>query len=156
VSTVKRVLAETCTEPGNLEIEITESVMMESLDLNLNALKELRAMGVRVALDDFGTGYSSLNYLKSLPINTLKIDKTFVDGLCKNSYEEIITEQIITLAHKMDLEVVAEGVELEEQWKSLEGKNCNKIQGYYFAKPLPVDKIGSLFEKDTIKASSKK
>jgi EAL domain-containing protein (putative c-di-GMP-specific phosphodiesterase class I) len=75
----------------------------------------------------------------------LKIDKTFVDGLCKDSYEEIITEQIIKLAHKMHLEVVAEGVELEEQLKSLEGKNCNKIQGYYFAKPLPPEEINSLF-----------
>lgn len=142
VNVVKKILQETNTKPESLEIEITESVMMESLDLNLNALNELRSMGLRVALDDFGTGYSSLNYLKSLPINTLKIDKTFVDGLCKNSYEEIITEQIIKLAHKMNLEVVAEGVELEEQLKSLEGKNCNKIQGYYFAKPLPPEEIG--------------
>lgn len=146
VNMVKKVLKETGTKPESLEIEITESVMMESLDLNLNALNELRSMGFRVALDDFGTGYSSLNYLKSLPINTLKIDKTFVDGLCKNSYEEIITEQIIKLAHKMDLEVVAEGVELEEQLKSLEGKHCNKIQGYYFAKPLPPEEIGSFIQ----------
>lgn len=146
VSAVKKILQDTNTRPESLEIEITESVMMESLDLNLNALNELRNMGLRVALDDFGTGYSSLNYLKSLPINTLKIDKTFVDGLCKNSYEEIITEQIIKLAHKMNLEVVAEGVELEEQLKSLEGKNCNKIQGYYFAKPLPPEEIGSFIK----------
>jgi diguanylate cyclase (GGDEF)-like protein len=146
VNMVKKVLKETGTKPQSLEIEITESVMMESLDLNLNALNELRSMGFRVALDDFGTGYSSLNYLKNLPINTLKIDKTFIDGLCKNSYEEIITEQIIKLAHKMDLEVVAEGVELEEQLKSLEGKHCNKIQGYYFAKPLPPEEIGSFIQ----------
>ena len=150
VNMVKNVLNETGTKPQNLEIEITESVMMESLELNLSALNELRSMGIRVALDDFGTGYSSLNYLKSLPINTLKIDKTFVDGLCKNSYEEIITEQIIKLAHKMDLEVVAEGVELEEQLRSLEGKHCNKIQGYYFAKPLPSDDIGYLFQNDKL------
>lgn len=150
VNVVKKILQETNTKPESLEIEITESVMMESLDLNLNALNELRSMGLRVALDDFGTGYSSLNYLKSLPINTLKIDKTFVDGLCKNSYEEIITEQIIKLAHKMDLEVVAEGVELEEQLKSLEGKNCNKIQGYYFAKPLPPEEIGSFIKNSEL------
>lgn len=146
VNMVKKVLKETGTKPQSLEIEITESVMMESLDLNLNALNELRSMGFRVALDDFGTGYSSLNYLKNLPINTLKIDKTFIDGLCKNSYEEIITEQIIKLAHKMNLEVVAEGVELEEQLKSLEGKHCNKIQGYYFGKPLPPEEIGSFIQ----------
>lgn len=154
VNLVKSILKETDTEPQLLEIEITESVMMESLELNLNALNELKGMGVRVALDDFGTGYSSLNYLKSLPINTLKIDKTFIDGLCKSSYEEIITEQIIKLAHKMDLEVVAEGVELEEQLKSLEGKNCNKIQGYYFARPLPPQEIIDHF-KDSMSENSK-
>lgn len=155
VAAVKKVLKETNTDPQALEIEITESVMMESLELNLSALNELRGIGVRVALDDFGTGYSSLNYLKSLPINTLKIDKTFIDGLCKNSYEEIITEQIINLAHKMDLEVVAEGVELEEQLKSLEVKSCNKIQGYYFGRPLPPEEMATVFENSSFQKGIK-
>lgn len=151
VTVVKKVLEETGIEPQSLEIEITESVMMESLRLSLSSLNELRNIGVRVALDDFGTGYSSLNYLKSLPINTLKIDKTFIDGLCKESYEEIITEQIISLAHKIGLEVVAEGVELEEQLKSLEIKSCNKIQGYYFGKPLPPEEIEILVKNSPFK-----
>lgn len=143
---VNRVLRDTAIEPKFLEIEITETVMMESLEWNLTIINELKNMGIRVALDDFGRGYSSLNYLKSLPINTLKIDKTFIDGLCNNSYEDIITEEIIKLAHRMKLEVVAEGVEVEEQLISLQGKNCNKIQGYYFGKPMPAEKIADFFE----------
>lgn len=147
LSTVRKVLEETDLKPEYLEVEITESVMMESLELNLGVITELKNMGVRVALDDFGSGYSSLNYLKSIPINTLKIDKTFIDGICKHSYEDIITGEIIKLAHKMKLEVVAEGVEMEEQIKYLEGENCNKIQGYYFGKPMPPEDINMFLEK---------
>ncbi|APM41197.1 histidine kinase [Clostridium kluyveri] len=146
---VKKILRETQLESQHLEIEITESVMMESLEGNLKVINELKSMGIRVALDDFGSGYSSLNYLKSIPINTLKIDKTFIDGICKDSYKDIITEEIIKLAHRMELEVVAEGVEGEEQIQSLRGKNCNKIQGYYFGKPMPSEHIETLFKKQS-------
>ncbi|WP_406542683.1 putative bifunctional diguanylate cyclase/phosphodiesterase [Clostridium ljungdahlii] len=147
VYTVKKVLEETELKPEYLEIEITESVMMESLESNLKVINELKNMGVKVALDDFGSGYSSLNYLKSIPINTLKIDKTFIDGICSDYYEDIITEEIIKLAHRMKLEVVAEGVEEENQIKSLKGKNCNKIQGYYFGKPMPSEDIKDFLKK---------
>lgn len=146
---VKKILGETELESRYLEIEITESVMMESLEGNLKVINELKSMGIRVALDDFGSGYSSLNYLKSIPINTLKIDKTFIDGICKDSYKDIITEEIIKLAHRMELEVVAEGVEGEEQIQSLQGKNCNKIQGYYFGKPMPSEHVETLFKKQS-------
>ncbi|BAH05777.1 EAL domain-containing protein [Clostridium kluyveri] len=149
LSIVKKILKETQLESQHLEIEITESVMMESLEGNLKVINELKGMGIRVALDDFGSGYSSLNYLKSIPINTLKIDKTFIDGICKDSYKDIITEEIIKLAHRMELEVVAEGVEGEEQIQSLRGKNCNKIQGYYFGKPMPSEHIETLFKKQS-------
>ena len=147
VYTVKKVLEETELKPEYLEIEITESVMMESLESNLKVINELKNMGVKVALDDFGSGYSSLNYLKSIPINTLKIDKTFIDGICSDYYEDIITEEIIKLAHRMKLEVVAEGVEVEDQIKSLKGKKCNKIQGYYFGKPMPSEDIKDFLKK---------
>ncbi|MFL0196691.1 EAL domain-containing protein [Clostridium sp. WILCCON 0269] len=147
---IKKVLKETELKSQFLEIEITESVMMESLEGNLKVINELKNMGIRVALDDFGSGYSSLNYLKSIPINTLKIDKTFIDGICKDSYKDIITDQIIKLAHRMELEVVAEGVEGEEQIQSLEGKNCNKIQGYYFGKPMPSNHVENFFKKQFI------
>ncbi|WP_243124306.1 EAL domain-containing protein [Clostridium sp. AWRP] len=145
--TVKKVLEETELKPEYLEIEITESVMMESLESNLKVINELKNIGVKVALDDFGSGYSSLNYLKSIPINTLKIDKTFIDGICSDYYEDIITEEIIKLAHRMKLEVVAEGVEEEDQIESLKGKNCNKIQGYYFGKPMPSEDIKDFLKK---------
>lgn len=144
---VKKVLEKTGLKSEYLEIEITESVMMESLESNLKVINELKNMGVKVALDDFGSGYSSLNYLKNIPINTLKIDKTFIDGICNNYYEDIIIEEIIKLAHKMKLEVVAEGVEEEDQIESLKGKNCNKIQGYYFGKPMPSEFIKNFLKK---------
>ncbi|WP_411681692.1 EAL domain-containing protein [Clostridium thailandense] len=138
---VKLILEQTGTKPEYLELEITESVMMETIESNLRILNELRNMGLRIALDDFGTGYSSLNYLKSLPINTLKLDKSFIDGLCSNSYEELITCEIIKLAHKMELDVTAEGVEFKNQLQSLVDKECNRIQGYYFSKPFPPEEI---------------
>lgn len=144
---VKKVLDETGLKPEYLEIEITESVVMESLEGNLKVINELKSIGVKVALDDFGSGYSSLNYLKNIPINTLKIDKTFIDGICSDYYEGIITEEIIKLAHRMKLEVVAEGVEAEDQLESLKDKNCNKIQGYYFGKPMPSEDIEDFLKK---------
>lgn len=148
IDIVKSIFKETGADPKLIEIEITESVVMESLEKNLKIINELKKMGIRVALDDFGSGYSSLNYLKSIPINTIKIDKTFIDGICKNSYENIITEQIIDLAHKMQLDVIAEGVEIEEQFRSLKVKNCNKIQGYYFGKPMTAKDAGIVLKNE--------
>ncbi|WP_209703150.1 EAL domain-containing protein [Clostridium algifaecis] len=148
IDMVKSIFKETGADPKLIEIEITESVVMESLEKNLKIIDELKKMGIRVALDDFGSGYSSLNYLKSIPINTIKIDKTFIDGICKNSYENIITEQIIDLAHKMKLDVIAEGVEIEEQFRSLKIKNCNKIQGYYFGKPMTAKDAGIVLKNE--------
>jgi diguanylate cyclase (GGDEF)-like protein len=136
VDTVKKVLKETGVRVESFEIEITESTLIKSLDLNIEKLEELKSIGVKIALDDFGTGYSSLNYLKMLPVNRIKIDKSFIDDICTGANEEIIIEGLIFLGHKMNLDIVAEGVELEEQVKILKNKNCDKIQGYYFSKPL--------------------
>lgn len=153
---VKKILSETGIKSHFLEFEITESVMMQTLESNLKVLNELKAMNIRIALDDFGTGYSSLNYLKCLPIDTLKLDKSFIDGLCKSSYEELITHEMIKLAHKMNLDVTAEGVELEEQLVSLKKKECNRIQGYYFSRPFPSDKIETILKKGTFDTNSAK
>lgn len=136
VSTVKSVLKETGIRTESFEIEITESTLIKSLNLNIKKLEELRTIGVKVALDDFGTGYSSLNYLKMLPVNRIKIDKSFIDDICTGANEEIIIEALVFLGHKMNLDIVAEGVELEEQVEILKSKKCDKIQGYYFSKPL--------------------
>lgn len=144
IDMVEKTLEETGVDPDSIEIEITESVAMESLEENIRVINRLKSMNIRIALDDFGSGYSSLNYLKSIPINTIKIDKTFIDGICEDSYESIITEQIINLAHRMKLDVIAEGVEFEDQFILLKLKKCNKIQGYYFGKPMPAKDIESI------------
>ncbi|MBV4432571.1 EAL domain-containing protein [Clostridium tyrobutyricum] len=146
VDMIKRVIKKTGVDTNLIELEITESVVMESLERSCGVIDELKRMGIRIALDDFGSGYSSLNYLKSLPINTIKIDKTFIDGICKYSYENIIVDSIINLAHIMKLDVVAEGVESEEQFISLREKRCNKIQGYYFGKPMPCKEAEKMLE----------
>lgn len=138
---VKDVLTEVELNPEFLELEITESILMDSLEKNIKVLSGLRNIGVKIALDDFGTGYSSLNYLRMIPIDTLKIDKSFIDGICLNHKEEAITGSIIQMAHKMELEVVAEGVESEEQLNILKEKNCDKIQGYLLSKPLSEEKV---------------
>lgn len=136
VNTVKSILKETGIRAESFEIEITESTLIKSLNLNIKKLEELKSIGVKIALDDFGTGYSSLNYLKMLPVNRIKIDKSFIDDICRGANEEIIIEALVFLGHKMNLDIVAEGVELEEQVEILKNKKCDKIQGYYFSKPL--------------------
>jgi diguanylate cyclase (GGDEF)-like protein/PAS domain S-box-containing protein len=138
LETVKGVFENTGINPNIVELEITETVLMESLETNIKILKELMNMGVRVALDDFGTGYSSLNYLMKIPISTLKIDKSFIDNITSNIQNKSIIENIIQMAHSMELKVVAEGVETDNQLSILKEKKCDYIQGYYYSKPLSV------------------
>ncbi|MFE5318979.1 putative bifunctional diguanylate cyclase/phosphodiesterase [Paenibacillus sp. NPDC056579] len=130
------ILLETQMAPEYLELEITESVMMESFQTAISNLETLRDYGVKIALDDFGTGYSSLNYLSRLPIGTLKIDKSFVQDITNESVGESLVESIIELVHRMGIKVVAEGVETEEQYECLRSWGCEYIQGYYISKPL--------------------
>ncbi|MDP4146505.1 MAG: EAL domain-containing protein [Bacillota bacterium] len=143
---VKKILEQTSLPPECLELEITENAVMKSLDSTVNILHELHEMGVKTALDDFGTGYSSLSYLKTLPIDTLKIDKSFIDDIGNKPFEESITEGIILLAHKMKLDIIAEGVELKEQLDILKNKKCDKIQGYYFSKPRNPKEIEKILK----------
>lgn len=124
-----------------IEFEITESVIMKSVSRNIEKLSQLRELGVTIALDDFGTGYSSLNYLRRLPIDVVKVDKSFVDGIGVDEKSERIAESIIKLSHSLDLMVVAEGVETREQLGYLNRMNCDIIQGYYFSKPEKFNKI---------------
>ena len=119
-----------------LEIEITESVLMNSFEHNLKLINQMKELGCSIALDDFGTGYSSFNYLTQIPIDTLKIDKSFIDGICSNEKDRCIADSIIDLAHKMDISVVAEGVEDNEQLQILQNQFCDTLQGYLFSKPL--------------------
>lgn len=124
-----------------IELEITETSLMESFELNKEKLYELKKLGISLHLDDFGTGYSSLNYLNSLPIDRVKIDKSFVDVIVESEKDSKIVETIINLSHNLGLEVVAEGVEDKEQYKILENYRCNLIQGYFISKPLNYDQI---------------
>lgn len=148
VQTVARILEETNLEPEWLEIEITESMVMENFERAIEVLTELKSMGVCISLDDFGTGYSSLNYLRKLPINAIKIDKSFIDGLHVGSKENLIAASLINLAHGIGIKVIAEGVESAEQARILKGYNCDEIQGYYFSKPITGKEFEKLLEKE--------
>ncbi len=143
---IKCVLQESALDPSIIELEITETVLMESIDSKIGILKELMDIGVRIALDDFGTGYSSLNYLRIIPISTLKIDKSFVDNMSMSKKEAAIINNIIQMAHGLELKVIAEGVEDEQQYHLLTQKGCDYIQGYYFSKPLPEDAVETLLQ----------
>ncbi len=133
---VRNTLEETGLDPAFLELEITESTVMEEPDEAVKLLHDIRSLGVRIAIDDFGTGYSSLAYLKKFPVNTLKIDRSFITDLAKNTDDAAIVESIVSMAQTLNLEVVAEGVETEEQADFLWKTGCQEAQGYYFSKPL--------------------
>jgi diguanylate cyclase (GGDEF)-like protein/PAS domain S-box-containing protein len=133
---LKAVLAETGIAPERIEIEVTESMVMQNAEQALAVLEALRQLGVRIAIDDFGTGYSSLVYLKRLPIDTLKIDKAFIGDLTDDPDDKAITATIITMAHSLGLHVVAEGVETEVQLGYLRSQGCDEVQGFWLAPPL--------------------
>jgi diguanylate cyclase (GGDEF)-like protein/PAS domain S-box-containing protein len=147
---LKNIIVETKVNTRFVELEITESILMKDFDKSIKLLNEIRGLGINIALDDFGTGYSSLSYLKRLPINTLKIDKSFIDNIVINDRERAIVDGIIQLAQKIDLDVIAEGVESNDQIKLLQSMGCNQIQGYYFSKPLPADEIEEKFLKTNL------
>ncbi len=145
--TVRAALSASGLEPKYLEIELTESAVMLSLDKAMATLSELRAMGVQVSLDDFGTGYSSLSYLKRFPVTGLKIDQTFVRDLATDVDDAAIVRAIIVVAEELSLDVTAEGVETAQQVAFLTAHNCGAAQGFYFARPGPANEILSLLER---------
>ncbi|HXD33755.1 MAG TPA: EAL domain-containing protein [Pyrinomonadaceae bacterium] len=132
------ILHETVLDPAHLELELTETTMLENTDSTIEFLNELRTLGVRVAIDDFGTGYSSLSYLKQLPIDALKLDRSFVSEATTDPKGAAMVMAIITLAHNLDLEVIAEGIETEEEKGFLRLMRCDEGQGYLFGKPMPA------------------
>jgi len=136
IADVSHILKETNLDPRWLELELTESSIMKDPDEAIEKLHELKLMGINVAIDDFGTGYSSLNYLKRFPIDTLKIDRTFVSDVCKDPHDTAIVRAIITLGHALDMTVIAEGVETKEQLQYLSALECDVVQGFLFSKAL--------------------
>ena len=143
VEMVLGIISKYDLDPGHLEVEMTETMLIQNFDLVSTKLELLREQGIRVALDDFGTGYSSLNYLNVLPINTLKIDKSFVDTISTYPGHKVIINNIISLGQGMGLKVLAEGVETEEEYDYLNENDCDALQGYLLSKPLS--------EKDVLK-----
>lgn len=124
-----------------LDIELTESVLMKNFDHNLGLINRMKDLGVHIALDDFGTGYSSFSYLTKIPINSLKIDKSFIAGICENENDTYIAGTIINLAHQLGITVIAEGVETIEQLRILQKQMCDILQGYFFSRAIPEDEF---------------
>ncbi|WP_391557032.1 EAL domain-containing protein [Robertmurraya sp.] len=149
VASVNQILEESDLPPKYLELEITESVT-SNVDQALSIMKEIKEIGVNFAIDDFGTGYSSLNYLRHFPIHKLKIDKSFIDEINQNKDGEEIVKTIIELGNRLRFQVIAEGVEHEQQMSFLKENNCFLAQGYFFSKPLPAEEIKVLLRKKIV------
>jgi diguanylate cyclase (GGDEF)-like protein len=144
LASLKQILEETNFDPHYLELEITEGIMMDNVQEKIKILHQFREMGIKLSIDDFGTGYSSLSYLKNLPVDTLKIDRAFIEYIAHNEQDQAIVTSLINLSHSLKLVVIAEGAETKEQVDLLRTFGCNQVQGYFFYKPLPADEIETL------------
>ena len=144
VDSIMSIIDRNCVDPSEVELEITESILIDDFDAVTAKLTRIRNFGVSISLDDFGTGYSSLSYLKKFPIDTLKVDKSFIDTVLDDASTRIITESILNMSHAMGFETVAEGVENEKQFNYLTEAGCDVIQGFYLGKPIPAVKVDEL------------
>jgi EAL domain-containing protein (putative c-di-GMP-specific phosphodiesterase class I) len=141
IDVINDAISSTGMTPGELEMEITESLLMDERINTKSMFGELEALGVNLAIDDFGTGYSSLSYLKRFPVNILKIDRVFTQDIPTDKQVTTLTLSIIAMAHALNMEVVAEGIETREQLDVLRANKCDYIQGYYFSRPLAADEV---------------
>ena len=139
--TFRQILAETRAEPERLEIELTESSIQKDPDLAGKTLKQFADMGFGIALDDFGTGYSSLTHLRSFPVTKIKIDRSFVANLSTHSDDAAIVKAVISMAHSLRIQTLAEGVETAEQLAFLRNHQCDAMQGFYFSKPVAAEEV---------------
>jgi diguanylate cyclase (GGDEF)-like protein/PAS domain S-box-containing protein len=146
LGSISTILKETGLEPGYLELELTESVLMQHAEFTVPVLQKLKAMGVRLAIDDFGTGYSSLSYLRQFPIDTLKVDQSFIHEINADTDEATIISAVINMGCRLKHRVIAEGVETAEQLAFLRAHGCDEGQGYYFARPMPAEETAKLLE----------
>ena len=153
VQEIARVLLESGLAPERLVLEITESVMMQDMVLSIERLTQLKHLGVQLAVDDFGTGYSSLNYIRRFPVDILKVDKSFVDGVSEGGEESALTAAIIELAGILNLRPVAEGIERADQLEKLLELNCELGQGYYFSEPLTLEGVHELLSARRVLAT---
>ncbi len=150
---VRTILEDTRLEPRYLELELTESVLMHHVDFSAPVLQKLKAMGVRLAIDDFGTGYSSLSYLRQFPIDTLKVDQSFVHEIVADTDDATIISAVINMGTSLKHRVIAEGVETAEQVAFLQAHGCNEGQGYYFSQPVPAPQLAKLLETGILAAT---
>jgi EAL domain-containing protein (putative c-di-GMP-specific phosphodiesterase class I) len=141
------IIARTGMDPARLELELTESAAMENMDQTIVLLKAMRNQGMRIALDDFGTGYSSLSMLKQLPVDAIKIDRSFIRDMPADTHANALTHAIIAMSKVLDLRVVAEGVETREQVDFLKGCDCDEFQGFHFSRPLSPQAFLALLEQ---------
>jgi EAL domain-containing protein (putative c-di-GMP-specific phosphodiesterase class I) len=146
-SRIQNILEEFNLDTHLLEIELTESSLVDIHDNSFDILKQIREMGLRVSMDDFGTGYSSLSYLKNIPLSGLKIDRSFINDINKNETADKLIASIISIAHGLGLDVVAEGVEEKYQVDHLTALGCEYLQGYYFSRPVPQSEVEDMLQK---------
>ena len=152
---VREALAASGIPPGSLILEITETVMMHDAEMAILRLNQLRDLGVRLAIDDFGTGYSSLNYLRSFPVDILKVDRSFVEEIGKEDNDQsVLTASIIELAGSLNLRPVAEGVERKDQLERLLAMRCEFGQGFLFARPLDRDRLRAILSERAVPAAT--
>ncbi len=147
IEDIQAVLAESGLPPHLLELELTESMIMHNTERAVRILMDIKALGVRLAIDDFGTGYSSLAQLKRFPIDTLKVDRSFIREVTRDAGDRAITEAIIAMGKTLSLTIVAEGVETPEQKAFLRERACDEMQGYYFSTPVRPDEFAALLRK---------
>jgi diguanylate cyclase (GGDEF)-like protein len=147
VQKIKGILDSSGLTPHWLELEITENVLLNAIELALSSLPELYAMGIHITLDDFGTGTSSINYLRKIPLDRLKIDQSFISNINLNTSDEVIIQSIISLAKNLNLRIVAEGVETQKQLEFLQSNHCEEVQGFYFSKPVSTSELEAILQK---------
>jgi EAL domain-containing protein (putative c-di-GMP-specific phosphodiesterase class I) len=152
-ATVVRALAASGLQPQRLELEVTESIFLRDADVARGALEQVMALGCGVALDDFGTGYSSLGYLRKLRFTTIKVDRSFVQGAAEQHPESLaIVRAVVAMAQSLEMTTTAEGVETAEQAALIRDMGCNKIQGYYFGRPMPAADARAIFLRNAREA----
>jgi EAL domain-containing protein (putative c-di-GMP-specific phosphodiesterase class I) len=147
LSTIENVIEDTHMNPERLELELTESLIMPNAEDTIETLRGLKKLGIQISMDDFGTGYSSLSYLKRFPIDTVKIDQSFIRDIHTDADDKALVTAIIAMAHSLKLEVVAEGVETYEQFNFLNQYQCDYVQGYLFGRPMPAIQFRELINR---------
>jgi EAL domain-containing protein (putative c-di-GMP-specific phosphodiesterase class I) len=150
LASLQQIIEETNFDPHYLELEITEGIMMDNMQEMIQMLNQFRKMGIQLSVDDFGTGFCNLSYLKNLPLDTLKIDRSFIEYILHKDHDRAIVASLIGLSHSLNLKVIAEGVETQEQVDLLKSLGCDRIQGYFFHRALPAEEIEALLRAQAV------